>query len=183
MLVFYIVDIAQVFIIKPFAPVTMMGTYFRLFAAFFIVAICGKKFMRYYSDIIYWLSIISFVFFIPSVLSEGFFNFFSRTVCPHFPPLFKTYSADDFYQPELNIIIYTFHEVLRTDFRNSGPFWEPGAFVIFIIIAMIFNIIEQKQLWTKQNIILTLAVISTLFQLISSKNPSSRFLRTLFQTK
>jgi len=162
MLVFYIIDIAQVFIVKPFAPVTMMGTYFRLFAAFFIVSLCGKKFPRYYSDIIYWLSIISFVFFIPSVLSQSFFNFFTHTVCPHFPALFKTYSADEFYQPAPTIIIYTFHEVLRIDFRNSGPFWEPGAFVIFIIIAMIFNIIEAKKLWTKQNIVLTLAVISTL---------------------
>ncbi len=159
---FYIVEIAQIFIIKPFAPATMIGTYFRLFGAFFAISLCGKKFTRYYSNIMYWISIISFIFFIPSVLSEGFYNFFRDTVCPHFPALFTEDSNDGFYKPASTIIIYNFHEVLRVDYRNSGPFWEPGAFVIFIIIAMIFNIIEEKKFWTKQNIILSLAVISTL---------------------
>jgi hypothetical protein len=161
-IVFFIVDIAQAVFLSSFAPVTMMGTYFRLFLAFFIVVLSGGKFTRYYSDIIYWLSIIGFIFFIPSVLSQGFYNFFTNVVCPHFPALFATQSLSDFYDVKPTIIIYTFHEVLRVDFRNSGPFWEPGAYAIFIIIAMVFNIIETKQLWSKRNIVLAVAIASTL---------------------
>jgi hypothetical protein len=156
---FYTVDILQVMIIKPFVPMTLMGTYTRLFVAFFVVTLCEKKFTDIYANIIYGLCIISIIFYIPSVTSSGFLNFMTGRICPMFKPPFT--EVNEFYERSPTIIIYNFHEVL-SEFRNSGPFWEPGAFAIFIIIALIFNLINDKTLWSKKNIILSITLLTTL---------------------
>ena len=156
---FYTVDILQVMIIKPFVPMTLMGTYTRLFVAFFVVTLCEKKFTDIYSNVIYGLCIISIIFYIPSVTSSGFLSFMTGRICPMFKPPFTEVS--EFYERSPTIIIYNFHEVLA-EFRNSGPFWEPGAFAIFIIIALIFNLINDKTLWSKKNIVLSITLLTTL---------------------
>jgi hypothetical protein len=156
---FYTVDILQVMIIKPFVPMTLMGTYTRLFVAFFVVSLCEKKFTDIYSNVIYGLCIISIIFYIPSVTSSGFLSFMTGRICPMFKPPFTEVS--EFYERSPTIIIYNFHEVLA-EFRNSGPFWEPGAFAIFIIIALIFNLINDKTLWSKKNIVLSITLLTTL---------------------
>jgi hypothetical protein len=156
---FYTVDILQVMIIKPFVPMTLMGTYTRLFVAFFVVTLCEKKFTDIYSNVIYGLCIISIIFYIPSVSSSAFLNFMTGHVCPMFKPPFT--EINEFYERSPTIIIYNFHEVLA-EFRNSGPFWEPGAFAIFIIIALIFNLINDKTLWSKKNITLSITLLTTL---------------------
>lgn len=160
MLFFYIVDILQVLIIKPFVPMTMLGTYIRLFSAFFVVSLCDKKFTEYYSNVIYYLAVISILFYIPSVTSSAFLNFFTQRVSPLFESPFAGESSE-FYERYPSIIIYHFHDVI-TEYRNSGPFWEPGAFAIFIIIALIFNLINEKTLWSKKNITLSITLLTTL---------------------
>jgi hypothetical protein len=146
-------------VIKPFVPMTLMGTYTRLFVAFFVVSLCEKKFTDIYSNIIYGLCIISIIFYVPSVTSSGFLNFMTGQICPMFKPPFT--EVNEFYERTPTIIIYNFHEVL-SEFRNSGPFWEPGAFAIFIIIALIFNLINDKTLWSKKNITLSITLLTTL---------------------
>jgi hypothetical protein len=159
MLFFYIVDILQVIIIKPFVPMTMIGTYARLFVAFFVVALCDKQYTRYYSNIIYHLAIISLIFYVPCILSPAIRHFCQTTLSAPFKPPFTEVS--EFYERSPTIIVYNFHEVLA-DFRNSGPFWEPGAFAIFIILALIFNLIDEKTLWSKKNILLSIVLLTTL---------------------
>ena len=50
--------------------------------------------------------------------------------------------------------------------RNSGIFWEPGAYQLFLNLALFFNISEQgytlKKIINFENIILVLSVLSTL---------------------
>ena len=46
--------------------------------------------------------------------------------------------------------------------RNSGPFWEPGAFGGFALIALIFNVIKRRTLGNKKNLVFILAIITTL---------------------
>jgi len=159
MLFFYIVDILQVLIIKPFVPMTMIGTYARLFVAFFVVALCDKNYTRYYYKVIYHLAIISIIFYVPCVLVPSIRHFCETTLSAPFKPPFTEVS--DFYERSPTIIIYNFHEVLA-EYRNSGPFWEPGAFAIFLILALIFNTIDEGTLWTKKNIFLCIVLLTTL---------------------
>ena len=71
-----------------------------------------------------------------------------------------------------HIIIYTYGQDYETraysDFsnafmnRNSGPFWEPGGFGVFLTIAFIFNTLKSKKILTRKNIIFLITIITTL---------------------
>lgn len=71
----------------------------------------------------------------------------------------------DYYRYFPNILIYYYngYGALHGDeyFRNSGPFWEPGAFACFIIIALLLNILKGTNLFQLKNLILITAVITT----------------------
>jgi hypothetical protein len=58
-------------------------------------------------------------------------------------------------------LIFTLHPVIP-EFRNPGPFWEPGAFAVFLNIAMIFNTLHTGKLIEKKNIFFAITLISTL---------------------
>ena len=45
--------------------------------------------------------------------------------------------------------------------RNSGPFWEPGAFGGYLMLALIFNTLLHRTLFKKQNIIYVAALLTT----------------------
>lgn len=156
---FFFIEILQILIIKPFEPQILAGTYMRLSVGFIIISLCQKNYIRYYVNIIYFFCILSFIFFIPSVISHSFYNFFVNHICIYFNPPGENIIA--FYKEQPTIGFYTF-SVATLEYRNSGPFWEPGAYAIFILIAMIFNITAEKKLWTKKNIVFSLSLISTL---------------------
>lgn len=191
---FFIVEMLHHFFIYPVPLATMIGTLVRLSAAFLVISICDKKFTYYYVNLMYCLAIISFIFFLPSILSVAFKDFFINVICPYFTPIWGSNSeSSGFYVTEPTIIIYTFHEALQ-EFRNSGPFWEPGAFSVFLNIALMFNIINTKALWNKKNIYFAIAIISTLsttgflaffvivasFYLVKEKISKSVFIFALF---
>lgn len=158
---FFIVEILQVVFIKQFVLGSMLVMYFKLFLAFFAVSLCGGKFTRYYSNIMFWIVIISFIFYVPAALSHSFFSLFYDRICAYFPAPFSG-PANDYYETLPTIIVFTFHPVIQEMFRNPGPFWEPGAFVIFIIIAIIIDIIEEKHFWSKRNIVFIIGIVTTL---------------------
>ena len=60
---------------------------------------------------------------------------------------------DEFYKTSPSIILYTFDPIAMKDYRNPGPFWEPGAFAVYLIVALIFNIIKEGNLLTKKNVV------------------------------
>jgi hypothetical protein len=45
--------------------------------------------------------------------------------------------------------------------RNSGPFWEPGGFSVFLFIALTFNLIRDKKFFNKKNTIFLIALLTT----------------------
>lgn len=158
-LFYFIIEMLQFLLIDPYPISLVFGTQIRLFIGIFIISVVGKKFIPYYVNIIYFFAIVSFIFFIPSIISSGFYNFFVNSICPIFEPRYG--DPDPFYKSPATIIIFCFHEVIPTEFRNPGPFWEPGAFAIYLNLALIFNLIIEKKIWTKKNIILSIALITT----------------------
>lgn len=50
--------------------------------------------------------------------------------------------------------------VLTEEFRNYGPFWEPGVYSIYLTLAILFVLVEKKKITTKI-IILTIGVVTT----------------------
>jgi hypothetical protein len=63
-----------------------------------------------------------------------------------------------------NVIIYTFNDSsIFNNIRNSGPYYEPGMFSIFLNISLLFNMINNKNITNKNiiNIIFIIAIITT----------------------
>jgi hypothetical protein len=135
---------------------TYLGVFIRIFFAYFTVRILGRNFTKYYVDIIYVLSIIGFFIYVPQLIAPGFGRFLATSISPFLRnPL---YAGDIWYAPD--IILYVFNSGVGT-FRNCGPFWEPGAYAGFLIIAMIFHYLENRTITDKKSIVLLLALLST----------------------
>jgi hypothetical protein len=147
-----VVFILQMFKFDFFPLFTYAGIYARILVAYFIlksVVDFPDKFVK----IMYYLSIISFIFFIPILLIPGFndflishFTFFSR--------------LDAGVMARYNILgLFTI--VPGHDFRNAGPFWEMGAFAGYLILALVINYLRKPELKNKTNIVLILAILTT----------------------
>ena len=139
---------------------TYIGLHLRLFSAYFVIKILGKSFVEKYIKFIYYFSIISLFIFIPLAFSKSLVSFFINNIAPFFkvPFTFKS----DLYSLSPQILVYNlggFSSYLYP--RNSGPFWEPGAFAGFLIIAIMFELFRTKQLFSKMNIVNIIALITT----------------------
>lgn len=157
---FFIIEVAQILYFNTFEPLTLAGTYIRLGFAFFVARILEQKFFDYFFNTIYFFSVISLIFYIPSIINPSFATFIVNNIAILFKSPFGS-NINTIYEISPNIIIYVFEKSLFVSQRNSGPFWEPGAFSIFIILALIFNFIKEHKIITFKNIILILTVLTT----------------------
>ncbi|MBK9284924.1 MAG: O-antigen ligase family protein [Sphingobacteriaceae bacterium] len=156
--IFLIVESFQYATFGGFNLWTFSGSYIRLLLAYFVVQITGKNFPKLYVKVLYFFSIVSLLFYSVSFL-PGMSVFYKNILGNLVPPIFK--AEGDFYLPIPNIVIFNFEDSLFIDSRNPGPFWEPGAFAVFLIIALLFNQIEEKKLLKKKNIVFTICLITT----------------------
>lgn len=136
---------------------TTIGWFTRLYIAY-IAVILVAEFMKSYINVMTHLCIISFCFHIPYLLSEvGGFNFKEK-----FELLHNIFGLDLVRRYDIG-----FHNfmVLMPE-RNAGLFWEPGAFAGFILLAIAFLGILQREKDSRrfriQLIILVSALISTI---------------------
>lgn len=155
---FFLTEVFQHFLHGSYSYRTSVGTFIKLTTAYFIVKLVREKFISYYINILYVFSLISFVFyglyFVP-----GFTDFIITQIAPYFES--TSTELNEFYTSSPSIIVYTFDPIAMTEYRNSGPFWEPGAFAVFLIIALMFNIIKKGYLLGKKNIVFILALVTT----------------------
>lgn len=157
-LLFMVVETFQFLYFEGFSLRTFMGTYIRLFLAYSVVCVVRHSFFYIYTSILYFFSITSLIFYLATVI-PGVSDFYLNTLGDLIPNLFED---DGFYKGSKNIILFNFHEYSLANFRNPGPFWEPGAFATFLLIALIFNHIHDRELFAKKNIVLIIAIITTL---------------------
>lgn len=111
-----------------------------------IFLIVGTKFSTTYFKIMYFLSLISLILFPIGELVS-------------FMPLVSIKMFNNYY----SIIIYgQYINLGETVHRNSGMFWEPGAFATHIGIGYLLNIYRLKDiLKTKESIIQIIALVTT----------------------
>ena len=139
---------------------TFLGLHIRILFAYLTIKAVGKRFVDYYVHILVFSVMISLFFYIPSYY-PGFEYFLKSTVAPFFKHPFLKESNYDFVD---NVIVYSINtkgEGLVFLKRNSGPFWEPGAFSGFLIIALLLNTIRTKYFWSRVNVVLILGLMST----------------------
>jgi len=135
-----------------------------LLLAFSSVHLFGNRFVIVLTQTMVILSIVSFFFtalcYVPG-LNRFLYNLASNLF--YIDQGFKAYVNP-------TLLIYTFsHEYFTGEFsyaRNPGPFWEGGAFAVFLLVTLFLNystkrIISIADLFDKKSIILMVAVIST----------------------
>ena len=157
---FFIIESLQILYFNTFELLTFAGTYIRLGFAFFVARILSEKFFDYYFNIIYFFSVVSLIFFIPAIINPSIATFIVDNVAVIFKSPFAS-NTESIYKISPNIILYVFEKSLFDFQRNSGPFWEPGAFSIFIVLALLFNFVKEHKIVTFKNIVLILVVFST----------------------
>lgn len=155
---FFLIEIFQHFLHGSYSYRTSLGTAVKLATVYFIVKLVKEKFIIYYINILYFFTLISLTFYILSFL-PGFSDFIISQIAPFFKSPFVDPNA--FYKPSPNIIVFNYNPSLMTEFRNSGPFWEPGAFAVYLIFALLFNIILKGNLFDKKNIFFIITIITT----------------------
>jgi len=137
---------------------TYLGLYVRVLFAYFVIQIIGSRFISYYINLILILAIVSFLFYFLCYI-PGIENFLITKIAPHLESPFIEKDVGYIYWP--SIIIYTINPAGGSLPRNSGPFWEPGAYGGFLIIALIFKIMIDKRIWDWKGAILITAIVST----------------------
>lgn len=115
----------------------------KLYTIFLASTFLGTKFRYTYFKVIYWISLISLIGFVLNCLGFTFGVNFDR---------YKS--------------IFLYNNIIElVTIRNSGMFWEPGAFQGYIILVFLFYLKEWKSFWTihkKECIILSITLLTTL---------------------
>lgn len=161
---FFVIFMAQAIYYSVFEPWKVLAYMTRIYYAYFVFKIVGKNLSRYYVNIIYFFTIVSFIFYIPTF----FFHDGVTSVLESIAKLVEPFQLNP--PGRSHILIYTFGEeyaetsgfVESAIPRNSGPFWEPGGFGVFLILAMLFELVESKKLFTKKNVVFLIALVTTL---------------------
>jgi hypothetical protein len=156
-----ILIIGQTITIGNFDVYTTATLIVRWTFPFVVLAAVREKFPKLFVDVIYFLTLISLLIFIPSLFFPQVDTFLASA-----SRYFEQISKSDFYSYNSNIIIYT----IPTDYlseglsllkRNSGPFWEAGGFGSFLMVALLFSIIIEHQIFTRRNVVFLIAIITT----------------------
>lgn len=108
-----------------------------------------EVFSLYYNNIIYFIAIYSLIFFM--------INFFYPVILYKNPLFFQSAAGIKYFNYIFSIVSNNTYVL-----RNYGFFWEPGAFAIFLNIALYIelNVISKKQ--KKRILIYLITIISTL---------------------
>ena len=131
----------------------------RFIIYYLVVASVGNNFGRIFVNIVTCISAISIVMYASINLFPGIYKFL-YAISLGISPLGGGIDAELTSNPGHSLIIFflpTVHTI-----RNSGPFWEPGMFAVFINIALALNVIRTCKLADNKNIILVIASLTTL---------------------
>jgi hypothetical protein len=131
-----------------------------LITPYLALKIVGVRFLSVFSNIIYVIAIYTSVLWIGQNLMPDFdqaLQDFSVYMFPfgtdEWPRSIIFYTVSGFngwgYMPELGL------------YRNAGVFHEPGAYAVFLDLAIAINLINTGKLYNKKNVILILVLIST----------------------
>jgi hypothetical protein len=162
-----IVLILQAVVFSFISITTTIGIYVSFLNAYFLIKLIDKDFFKYFVDIIYYIILISFIFFIPSLLFPDFEKFLLDNIAP----IFQQESSRRGYSYNPNFIIYTLNTGITTPYtdysmdiiggRNPAAFHEAGGLGVYAVLAFFMNFIITKNIWNKKSLVLVLGILST----------------------
>ncbi len=152
----------QVLFVDRYMITTLVGQTVSLIGPFLVAIILKERFVKVFVTVIYWISVISLSIYFLSLI-PGVKSFLMDSLAPNFVSL--NVEAAVYEGGGANLIIYNFQSGQELEaiglMRNSGPFWEPGMFAVFLNIALIFHNLIEKSGLKFCNAILITALITT----------------------
>lgn len=128
-------------------------------AASVTVSILGISLIYTFNKIMLVIAALATILFIPIYIDPNFANKLISISPVHIQ------TATDLYGWKTvshNIFVMHFPPAFFMGLtRNSGPFWEPGAFGGFLLLALMFNTLLHHTIYRKENLIYLAAMIST----------------------
>ncbi|OEK06775.1 hypothetical protein BFP71_03690 [Roseivirga misakiensis] len=153
-----VVEFLQVFLHGGGGITLLAGTQLRLFTAYFCIFIIGDRFVKQYVRLMAFFTYVSFFFlilwFFPGIL-EAIRDVASTYLLDPFDP------GTGFYAEIPSVFVFALEKTLFTDFRNPGPFWEPGAFSFFLNIAIALNTLWKGKFFSRLNWVFMIAIVTT----------------------
>ena len=147
----------QILLTQTFLAGPFLGIILRIIYAYMAIKLIGPNFLKYYINVMYVLTIISLVLWYLFAYVPGVYEIGGQIYQSFVKPI-SIYSLET----RQNIILYTNDYWLLDKLpRNAGPFWEPGAFGVFLVIGILFNTIVNQKLFNKKNYIFIIALITT----------------------
>jgi len=154
LLLLTIITALQAYTFNFFSIQTTLGVFLRIIIGYLIVRILKERFLLYYINILYYLSIMGTSIYLLIVAIPSLIPVIKSTLIP----MLNAFNVAD--TKLQTIIIYNFNHI--ENLRNSGPFWEPGAFAGYLLIAIIFIFfIKDIKHKNKKLIVLIFALFTT----------------------
>lgn len=135
---------------------TFIGFIFRSIIPYLALKFIGNNFWDKFEKYIFFLTIISIIIFCIEQIIPNAFN--------NLKPIFSNFTNEVFNKKEnqLNYWYAFFYTHMgREEIRNAGYMWEPGAFALISIWAIIFNLIRNNFALLKRDLLYMIAIIST----------------------
>jgi hypothetical protein len=160
LLVIYLLIGIQGFLFRGFSAAAIYFPLITFYVPFLIYKILGVSFFRYFIKVIYVIAIYTLpLWFLQCVLPD--FDSFLRQAI-------HTVFDISWASTPRSLLIYTaawsnivFNESLGI-YRNSGLFHEPGAYGVFLSLAVIINTLLTGKMFSKKNMFLIFALLTTL---------------------
>jgi hypothetical protein len=155
-LVFLALFGVQVVAFGDFKLNTVIAYMMRICFAYFTVKVVGRNFDKYFVNIIFYFSIIGLIFTGAIFANPSLAEYIFSNIVPFFDSI-------TYYPTTVkHFLIYTMELGYKVEVpRNSGPFWEPGGFGVFLFIALTFNIVRNKSFFNKKNVIFLISIFTT----------------------
>lgn len=130
---------------------TAVGLFLRISIAYLAIKITGENFLRIFVRLMFIFSVISlplnFAYYLVPVFKDIYISLFQIT-------------GERF--ERISILIISFLKDPIYDFRNMGPFWEPGAFAGYLNLALMINLVYTRKILAKYNVVFIITIITTL---------------------
>lgn len=140
-----LIFILQIFNLSYFSYPAAVNIISKWFLGLFVIRKVGLRFRITYLKVMYFVSIISFI---------GMFI----TLTGYYPGI----PVND--NKYLSLFFHNIHNTSNLSSRNSGMFWEPGAFQGYIIMVPLMFIDNLSLLWRRYKrycIVLLIALVTT----------------------
>lgn len=132
----------------------------RLMVPAMYLCLIGREYYKFFVKVLYVYALISFVFWGIELIVPQLGSYL-RTLAIWFSSRTGTLIVD--YKNISLFLAYTFTTTSKysTIARNAGPFWEPGAFAVYIAVALVLLFLHTRSIRNKYILVFSLAMLTT----------------------